>query len=439
MDDVSFGEIQFSQPDSAVRPDQDPHYAVSKVGQPESDPLAIYVHVEAFRAMDLHASSDESIELGGVMLGGQYLDDEGRPFVVVRDILEAKHFEATRGSFKFTLDTWQDLVRQTNLYPEGTRIVGWYHSHPGWGIFLSEMDLFICRGFFNRPCDLAFVVDPCSDQRGWFHWQTLDNIQSKVKNYGYYLFDSRHRQGVLDRVARRIHEVEGGMSSKSINRGVRVFPREDSWEGGDGAVGGGTHLYLTSPSVTWLTVAVVSLLALQMLAAVMCLVWLVRMSPAGGEDSARATAVYESVISRMIEQSAPEDPPALTEERLRRLLDQEEQTTELQAQNRLLTLAGEAAREEASRYRRAASETAASLESLQADHASLQAKLQGLEAGKAQDSAGSGQDDGGIWTTILGASLTHMVMGILGIGLGVCLGGWWISRRNLLLDLDGER
>jgi len=31
------------------------------------------------------------------------------------------------------------------------KIVGWYHSHPGFGIFLSEYDLFIHRNFFTAP------------------------------------------------------------------------------------------------------------------------------------------------------------------------------------------------------------------------------------------------------------------------------------------------
>ena len=40
------------------------------------------------------------------------------------------------------------------------RIVGWYHTHPGFGIFLSGMDLFIQDHFFNLPWQVAFVYDP---------------------------------------------------------------------------------------------------------------------------------------------------------------------------------------------------------------------------------------------------------------------------------------
>jgi proteasome lid subunit RPN8/RPN11 len=38
-------------------------------------------------------------------------------------------------------------------------MVGWYHTHPDWGVFLSSMDMFICDNFFNK-LDVAYVIDP---------------------------------------------------------------------------------------------------------------------------------------------------------------------------------------------------------------------------------------------------------------------------------------
>ena len=55
-------------------------------------------------------------------------------------------------------------------YPD-QRIVGWYHSHPGFGVFLSEHDLFIHRNFFSDPAQIAWVYDPHSDEEGCFAWE----------------------------------------------------------------------------------------------------------------------------------------------------------------------------------------------------------------------------------------------------------------------------
>lgn len=51
------------------------------------------------------------------------------------------------------------------------QIVGWYHSHPGHGIFLSSYDQFIHENFFSAPGMVALVVDPRDDDAfGWFGW-----------------------------------------------------------------------------------------------------------------------------------------------------------------------------------------------------------------------------------------------------------------------------
>src|SRR5262245_25919176 len=100
--------------------------------------------------MEDHAQSDTTVELGGVLLGGVHEDEDGKPFVVVTDSLRAQHYESTKGSFKFTHDTWSQITREREEFPAELQMVGWYHTHPDWGVFLSGMDMFICDNFFNR-------------------------------------------------------------------------------------------------------------------------------------------------------------------------------------------------------------------------------------------------------------------------------------------------
>jgi proteasome lid subunit RPN8/RPN11 len=70
----------------------------------------------------------------------------------------------------FTQDTWEHIYKVKDAeYPEA-RIVGWYHSHPGFGVFLSEHDTFIHRNFFSAPEQIAWVFDPHSDEEGFFGW-----------------------------------------------------------------------------------------------------------------------------------------------------------------------------------------------------------------------------------------------------------------------------
>ena len=194
---IEFGEVQHQKPDEALRPDEDPRSCVIQVGEIDPEELPIFVELDVMRDMEGHARTNTNVELGGVMLGHQFHDKDDQPFVLVTDCLRAEHYEATKGSFKFTHETWQAISRQRDLYPEGVQMVGWYHTHPDWGVFLSGMDLFICDNFFNRPLDVALVIDPCRDDRGWFQWN-FEKPNETQRTKGFFLYASRFRQNELE-------------------------------------------------------------------------------------------------------------------------------------------------------------------------------------------------------------------------------------------------
>lgn len=58
-------------------------------------------------------------------------------------------------------------------------IAGWYHSHPGHGIFLSQIDIASQMTFFNQPYHVALVVDSKS-QRYAFFKLSIDGKPVKV-------------------------------------------------------------------------------------------------------------------------------------------------------------------------------------------------------------------------------------------------------------------
>lgn len=197
--EIQFGDLEESEPQQALRPDQDAHFATAMVGEVGDDELLIFADLDVVRDMEAHALSNTRVELGGVMLGRQHVDDQGRAFVVVTDSLRAEHYEATKGSFKFTHETWSQISRQRAEFRPDLEMVGWYHTHPGWSVFLSGMDLFICNNFFNRLLDVALVIDPCEQDRGWFQWTSE---KSTRRTGGFVLTSGRFRQLELDQFAR---------------------------------------------------------------------------------------------------------------------------------------------------------------------------------------------------------------------------------------------
>jgi proteasome lid subunit RPN8/RPN11 len=204
-DEIQFGEVEQQPPRVRRRPDLDRHFAAARVGTGSGkrhadavdSELPIFVDLDAMREMEAHARTDPTTELGGVLLGGTFEDESGRPFVFVVDCVRARHVETSRGSIKFTHDTWSAITEERQRFDPELAMVGWYHTHPDWGVFLSGMDMFICDNFFNKPLDVALVIDPCRAERGWFQW-TGDPRERIRRTTGFFLTTSRCRQDELN-------------------------------------------------------------------------------------------------------------------------------------------------------------------------------------------------------------------------------------------------
>ena len=171
-DEITFGEMSVREPERRQRPDRDRRFACLAYEVPGVADLPIFLDRRAADAIERHALSDTSVELGGIMLGKECLDQQtGQPFVWISHSLEAKHYANTQASFTYTHDSWEEITRQRDQRFPDFDIVGWYHTHPSFGIFLSHHDLFIHQHFFAQPLQVAYVVDPINQTRGFFQWR----------------------------------------------------------------------------------------------------------------------------------------------------------------------------------------------------------------------------------------------------------------------------
>lgn len=119
------------------------------------------------RQMDAHVAEDTSVEHGGVMVGHV---DEATGATVVTGSIRAVGSVSEIASLTFTHETWDHIGEVMEAEFPDQLMVGWYHSHPHFGIFLSDHDQFIHRNFFGQPWQVAYVRDPLLDQRGFFSW-----------------------------------------------------------------------------------------------------------------------------------------------------------------------------------------------------------------------------------------------------------------------------
>lgn len=114
-----------------------------------------------------HCASTTINEVGGFLVGT--IDDDAGATRIVAAI-PATAAAASQVSLTFTHEVWEDVLNQVQSDYPGQKIVGWYHSHPGFGLFLSDYDSFIQENFFSTPGQVALVVDPVEGSLGWFRW-----------------------------------------------------------------------------------------------------------------------------------------------------------------------------------------------------------------------------------------------------------------------------
>jgi len=110
-----------------------------------------------------------SCEVCGVLAGLPYKDEKGY-YAEVSEAIEGKFADSRVKTVTFTHKTWQYINRQMDQNHADKLIVGWFHSHPGYGAYLSEDDIFVCRHYFRAPWQIAFVVDPIGGEKGIFYW-----------------------------------------------------------------------------------------------------------------------------------------------------------------------------------------------------------------------------------------------------------------------------
>jgi len=125
----------------------------------------VRISTEVARQIRQHARSNLKNEVCGVLIGG--FEDGGTH---VRACISGANAAQGGAHVTFTQDTWEHIYKIKDRDFPDERIVGWYHSHPGFGIFLSDHDTFIHKNFFSAPEQVAWVFDPHSDEEGCFGW-----------------------------------------------------------------------------------------------------------------------------------------------------------------------------------------------------------------------------------------------------------------------------
>ena len=154
------------------------------IGERVEENKNIYISQPVYKEIHKFTQNKTTNESGGMLIGN-VIEEFGKTNIIVNGFIEAKFCEATPTTLKFTHETWEFVHKEMDKKFPGQKIVGWIHTHPNFGIFLSEYDKFIQENFFKEDYQIAYVVDPIQDIEGFYFW-----INGKIERCkGFYKFD----------------------------------------------------------------------------------------------------------------------------------------------------------------------------------------------------------------------------------------------------------
>lgn len=145
--------------------------------------LKVDVRIDAavHRQIEDFASRDRQAECAGLILGMVNAEERDR-VIHIKAALPAYDAQGSRTSVKIDLQAWDQMLLDRDKCYGDLDVLGWFHTHAGWGVFMSDADVFIHRHFFRHPNMVAYVLDPTIGKDGFFYWH--DGTIGLCPSYG---------------------------------------------------------------------------------------------------------------------------------------------------------------------------------------------------------------------------------------------------------------
>jgi len=157
------------------------------------DWVDLYISRTAAKKMLTHCLSkaEERLEVMGLLIG-DVREWKGKLYTIVTDTVTTET-ESTAIHVQFSKDAFGELMKELDKIKFDYILVGWYHSHPGHTSFLSVTDLETQRKQFNKPYQVALVIDPINKEMKAFKLWEHNYVEitykicpdSMLTEYGY--------------------------------------------------------------------------------------------------------------------------------------------------------------------------------------------------------------------------------------------------------------
>ncbi len=126
----------------------------------------VYIPVGIIQKIYAHFQKEarNKKEAIGLLIGNPN-EHNGQKYIQINDYITSEN-NASHVHVSFDKQAFSKLAAQY----DNTKgiIIGWAHSHPSFGCFLSSTDVQTQQDLFNEEFNIAMVVDPLARENGFF-------------------------------------------------------------------------------------------------------------------------------------------------------------------------------------------------------------------------------------------------------------------------------
>lgn len=140
-----------------------------------------YVHTYLYQ----YARSSVNGEKLAVLMGKTNIIN-GQKTVFISGVVQARFTEKIKGVETITTQSWKYISEEIEKYFSTLEIVGWMHSRPSFGAFVTSRDEAYHKKVFKNESQIFFVVDPVDRVDRFYTINETGSSMRPIKGYFVY-------------------------------------------------------------------------------------------------------------------------------------------------------------------------------------------------------------------------------------------------------------
>lgn len=183
------------------------------------DGLRIYMEDYVHTYLYQYARSSVNGEKLAVLMGKTKVVD-GQKTVFISGVVQARFTEKIKGVETITTQSWKYISEEMEKYFPDLKVVGWMHSRPSFGAFVTSRDEAYHKKVFNNDSSVFFVVDPLDRMDRFYTMNEAGGSMRPVKGYFVYYDKNPQMQEYMlanSLIQPKTEDEEDDEEDKSIN------------------------------------------------------------------------------------------------------------------------------------------------------------------------------------------------------------------------------